>query len=144
MKPKKSQQEKDDEIKELTEKLEVGIKEVFTSKRYREYLSIMSKFHTYSYNNTLLIHLQKPNASYVSGFISWKTMGRHVKEHEKGIRILAPCPYKATKYVDVVDSETGQTMRDLQGNPMKEKREITYASFKAISIFDISQTEGNP
>lgn len=144
MKPKKSQQEKDDEIKELTDKLENGIKEVFTSGRYCGYLSAMSKFHSYSYNNTLLIHLQKPNATYVSGFVSWKTMGRYVKKDEEGIRILAPCPYKTTKYMDIVDAETGQVKRDSQGNPMKEKREITYASFKAISIFDISQTAGKP
>ena len=140
----KSQKEKEDEIKALTDKLETGIKSVFSSDRYREYLSAMCKFHTYSYNNTLLIHMQNPNATYVSGFVSWKTMGRHVKKDEEGIRILAPCPYKATKYVDVMDSETGQVKRDPQGNPLKEKREITYASFKVISIFDISQTEGKP
>lgn len=133
-----------DKIKELTDKLEAGIKEVFTSSRYREYLSAMNKFHSYSYNNSLLIMMQNPNASYVAGYKTWQTLERHVKKGEKGITILAPCPYKATKYVDVVDTETGQVRRDSMGNPIKEEKEITYASFKAISIFDISQTEGKP
>lgn len=133
-----------DKIKELTNRLEAGIKEVFASGRYREYLSAMDKFHSYSYNNTLLINMQKPEASYVAGYKTWETLGRHVKKGEKGITILAPCPYKAVKDVDVVDPDTGKVMRDGQGNPMKEKREFIYANFRAISIFDISQTEGKP
>jgi antirestriction protein ArdC len=139
MKPQKGQTDK---IKELTDKLETGIKEVFTSSRYREYLSTMNKFHNYSYNNSMLILLQKPEASYVAGYKTWETMDRHVRKGEKGITIFAPCPYKAKKAVEVIDTETGQVKRDTQGNPMKEEKEITYASFKAISIFDISQTEG--
>lgn len=133
-----------DRIKELTDKLEAGIKEVFTSGRYREYLSAMNKFHSYSYNNSLLILMQKPEASYVAGFKTWETLGRHVKKGEKGITILALCPYKAVKYVDVIEPDTGQVKRDEQGNVMKERKEISRASFKAISIFDISQTEGKP
>ena len=133
-----------DRIKELTDKLEAGIKEVFTSGRYREFLSAMNKFHSYSYNNSLLILMQKPEASYVAGFKTWETLGRHVKKGEKGITILAPCPYKSVKYVDVVDPNTGQVKWDEQGNVMKEREEISRASFKAISIFDISQTEGKP
>lgn len=133
-----------DKIKELTEKLEAGIKEVFTSDRYREYLSTMNKFHNYSFNNSMLIHMQKPEASYVAGYKTWETLERHVRKGEKGITIFAPCPYKVKKPVEVVDPKTGQVKRDLQGKPMTEEREITYASFKAISIFDISQTEGKP
>lgn len=133
-----------DRIKELTDKLEAGIKEVFTSGRYREYLSAMNKFHSYSYNNSLLILMQKPEASYVAGFKTWETLGRHVKKGEKGITILAPCPYKSVNYVDVIEPDTGQVKRDEQGNVMKERKEISRASFKAISIFDISQTEGKP
>ncbi len=133
-----------DKIKELTDKLEAGIKEVFASDHYRKYLSTMNKFHSYSYNNTLLINMQKPEASYVAGYKTWETLGRHVKKGEKGITILAPCPYKSVKYVDVIDPDTHQVKRDDFGNPMKEKKEIAYASFKAISIFDISQTEGKP
>lgn len=133
-----------DRIKELTDKLEAGIKEVFTSGRYREYLSAMNKFHSYSYNNSLLILMQKPEASYVAGYKTWETLGRHVKKGEKGITILAPCPYKSVNYVDVIEPDTGQVKRDEQGNVMKERKEISRASFKAISIFDISQTEGKP
>lgn len=133
-----------DKIKELTDKLEAGIKEVFTSGRYREFLSAMNKFHSYSYNNTMLILMQKPEASYVAGFKTWETLGRRIKKGEKGITILAPCPYKTVNYVDVVDPNTGQVKRDEQGNPMKERKKIARASFKAIAIFDISQTEGKP
>lgn len=141
MKPQIGQ---NDKIKELTDKLEAGIKEVFTSSRYREYLSTMQKFHSYSFNNSMLILLQKPEASYVAGYKTWETLDRHVRKGEKGITILAPCPYKTKKAVEVIDTETGQVKRDTQGNPIKEEKEITYASFKAISIFDYSQTEGKP
>lgn len=133
-----------DKIKELTKKLEEGIKEVFTSGRYREYLSTMQKFHSYSYNNSMLILLQKPEASYVAGYKTWETMERHVRKGEKGITIFAPFPYKAKKAVEVYDSKTGQVKRDIHGKPVTEEKEITYASFKAISIFDYSQTEGKP
>lgn len=133
-----------DKIKELTDKLEAGIKEVFTSDKYREYLSTMNKFHNYSFNNSMLIHMQKPEASYVAGYKTWETMERHVRKGEKGITIFAPCPYKVKKPVEVYDSKTGQVKRDIHGKPMMEEKEITYASFKAISIFDISQTEGKP
>lgn len=131
-----------DKIKELTEKLEAGIKEVFTSDRYREYLSTMNKFHNYSFNNSMLIHMQKPEASYVAGYKTWETMDRHVKKGEKGISILAPCPYKVKKPIEIFDPKTGQIKRDSQGNPITEEKEVQYASFRAISIFDISQTEG--
>ncbi|ANU46516.1 hypothetical protein ADH76_23505 [Enterocloster clostridioformis] len=133
-----------DKIKELTDKLEAGIKEVFTSDKYREYLSPMQKFHNYSYNNSMLILLQKPEASYVAGYKTWETMERHVRKGEKGITIFAPCPYKVKKAVEVIEPNTGKVKRDIHGKPMMEEKEITYASFKAISIFDISQTEGRP
>lgn len=133
-----------DKIKELTDKLEAGIKEVFTSDKYREYLSTMNKFHNYSFNNSMLIHMQKPNASYVAGIKTWNTMERHVRKGEKGITIFAPCPYKVKKPVEVIDPKTGQVKRDIHGKPVTEEKEITYASFRAISIFDISQTEGKP
>ena len=133
-----------DKITELTDRLEKGIKEVFESSRYREYLSTMNKFHNYSYNNSMLILLQHPEASYVAGYKTWLTLDRHVRQGEKGITILAPCPYKVKKSVEVIDDKTGQVKRDSQGKPMTEEKEIAYASFKAISIFDISQTEGKP
>lgn len=134
----------DDKIKELTDKLEAGIKEVFESDKYKKYLTAVQKFHSYSYNNSLLIMLQKPNASYVAGYKTWETLGRYVRKGEKGITILAPCPYKVKKQVEAVDPNTGQVKRDSHGNPMTEEKEIQYASFRAVSIFDISQTEGKP
>lgn len=134
----------DDKIRELTDKLEAGIKEVFSSDKYREYLATMNRFHRYSYNNSLLIYLQKPDASYVAGYRTWESMERYVRKGEKGITILAPCPHKVEKDVDVIDSLTGQARRDAQGNPIKERKEITYASFRPVAIFDISQTEGKP
>lgn len=127
-------------IKELTNKLEAGIKAVFTSDKYKRYLSTMQKFHNYSYNNSLLIALQKSDASYIAGYKTWETMDRHVLKGAKGITILAPSPYKKTVYADVTDPDTGLLKRDTQGNPVKERKEITYASFRAISVFDISQT----
>lgn len=133
-----------DKIKELTDKLEAGIKGVFESNKYREYLSTMQKFHAYSYNNSLLILLQNPEASYVAGYKMWETMGRYVRKGEKGITILAPCPYKVKKSVEVIDDKTGQVKRDSQGKSVTEEKEIQYASFRAVSIFDISQTEGKP
>ena len=134
----------DDKIKELTDKLEAGIKGVFESSRYKEYLSTMNKFHSYSYNNSMLILLQNPEASYVAGYKTWLTLDRHVRQGEKGITILAPCPYKVKKAVEVIDDKTGQVKRDLQGKPVTEEKEIQYANFRAVSIFDISQTEGKP
>ncbi|MEF9939599.1 MAG: ArdC family protein [Clostridium sp.] len=131
-------------IKELTDKLEQGIKEVFTSDKYKKYLSTMQKFHSYSFNNSLLIAQQKPDASYIAGYKTWETMERHVIKGAKGIMILAPSLYKNIIYTDVTDPGTGLLKRDAQGNPVKERKEITYASFRAISVFDISQTEGEP
>lgn len=141
MRPQKGQEDK---LKQLTDKLESGIKELFTSGKYQEYLSTMNKFHSYSVNNTILIYSQMPYATHVAGFKKWETMGRRVKKGEHGIMILAPCPYKSVKYVDAINPDTNEPLRDTQGQPLKERQEITYASFRAISIFDISQTEGQP
>lgn len=134
----------DDKIRELTDRLEAGIKGVFESSRYKEYLSTMNKFHSYSYNNSMLILLQNPEASYVAGYKTWLTLDRHVRQGEKGITILAPRPYKVKKSVEVIDDKTGQVKRDSQGKPVTEEKEIQYASFRTVSIFDISQTEGKP
>lgn len=131
-------------IKELTDQLEKGIKEVFVSDKYKRYLSTICKFHNYSVNNLLLIAQQKPDASYIAGYKTWETMDRHVMKGAKGIMILAPSPYKKTVYADATDPDTGLPKRDAQGNLVKERKEITYASFRAISVFDISQTEGKP
>ena len=137
-------QTKDEKIKELTEKLEEGIKSVFASSKYREYLTVMSKFHSYSFNNSILILMQKPDARYVAGYRTWESLNRHVKKGEKGITILAPNPHRMTKEVTVINPETGQPKLDAEGKQMKEQKQIIYASFRPITIFDVSQTEGEP
>ena len=130
-------------INEITEQLEKGIMELFDSKRYQEYLRVMSKFYHYSYHNSLLIALQRPQATYVAGYHAWiKNFGRNVVKGEKGIRILAPTPYKMKKEVPVIDPNTHQPIYDANGNPQKEEREITITAYKPVTVFDISQTEG--
>lgn len=120
-------------VKEITDHLENGVREVFESGKYEEYLSTMAKFHNYSLNNTLLISMQMPDASYVAGFNSWKNnFGRTVKKGEKGIKILAPSPYKIKTETTVLED----------GKEMKEEKEVTIPAFKPVTVFDISQTEG--
>ena len=132
-------------VKEITDKLEEGLKELFESEKYKSYLSTMSKFHNYSFNNTLLIALQKPEASLVAGFKAWQTnFNRHVKKGEKGIRILAPAPYKVKEERDRLDPVTGEVMLDENGMPQKEEVEVKIPAFRVVSVFDISQTDGEP
>lgn len=140
----KDRQTRNERIQELSQRLEEGIRSVFASSQYREYLKAMSKFHSYSYNNSMLIHLQKPDARYVAGYKTWKSFDRHVKKGAKGIAILAPNPYKEVREVDVIDPKTGEVQLDAEGKPRKEQRQINYTSFRVISVFDISQTEGKP
>ena len=130
-------------IKEITNKLETGLKNLFDSENYRTYLNTMSKFHNYSFNNTLLIAMQKPDASLVAGFHKWKNeLGRTVKNGEKAIKILAPAPYKKKVMVTRIDPNTHQPVFDKDGAPVKEEKEITVPAFKIASVFDVSQTEG--
>ena len=132
-------------VKEITDKLEEGLKELFESEKYKSYLSTMSKFHNYSFNNTLLIALQKPEASLVAGFKAWQTnFNRHVKKGEKGIRILAPAPYKVKEEREKLDPVTGEVMLDENGMPQKEEVEVKIPAFRAVSVFDILQTDGEP
>ena len=132
-------------VQEITEKLEQGIKELFESEKYKTYLNIMSKFHNYSFNNTMLIAMQKPDATLVAGFKAWqKNFDRHVKKGEKGIRILAPAPYKIKEERDKIDPVTQELLLDKDGNPQKEEVEITIPAFRAVSVFDLSQTDGKP
>lgn len=117
-------------IKEITEKLEQGVVEVFQGDNYKKYLEIMGRFHNYSFNNCILIAMQKPEATLVAGFKSWQTnFKRNVKKGEKAIKILAPIPHKFKKEIETENGE-------------KEIKEIKYATFRAISVFDVSQTEG--
>ena len=132
-------------VQELTNKLEQGLQDLFNSDSYRNYLSTMSKFHNYSFNNTLLIAMQKPDATLVAGYKAWqKNFERHVNKGEKAIRILAPAPYKIKEERDKIDPVTQELLLDKDGNPQKEEVEITIPAFRAVSVFDLSQTDGKP
>ena len=121
------------------------MKELFESDKYKSYLSTMSKFHNYSFNNTLLIAMQKPEATLVAGYQAWqKNFERHVNKGEKAIRILAPAPYKIKEESDKLDPVTGEMMFDENGMPQKEETEVTIPAFRAVSVFDVSQTDGKP
>ena len=130
-------------IKEITEKLEQGVKDLFDSDKYREYLNTMSKFHNYSLNNTILIAMQKPEATLVAGYTAWqKNHDRHVLKGEKGIKILAPAPYKVKLEQDRMDPDTHQPVFDAAGQPVKDLIEVERPAFKVATVFDVSQTEG--
>ena len=132
-----------EKIKEITDRLEQGIQDLFDSDRFKEYLRVMSKFHDYSLNNTLLIAMQKPDATFVAGYTSWKKdYGRQVVSHAKSIKVLAPSPYKIKKEVDKIDPQTNKPVIGKDGKPVKEETEITVPAFKVVSVFDVSQTEG--
>ena len=136
-------QKPNEKIKEITDRLEQGIQDLFDSDHFKEYLQVMSKFHNYSFNNTLLIAMQKPDATFVAGYNSWKNLfGRQVSRGAKGIKVLAPSPYKIKKEVDKIDPKTNKPVTDKNGKPVKEETEITVPAFKVVSVFDISQTEG--
>ncbi len=133
----------EERVKEIIQQLEDGIKDMFTSKKYMGYLNTMSKFHGYSLNNTILIAAQNPHASLVAGFKSWeKNFDRHVKRGEKAIKILAPAPYTRKVMHEKVNPDTGEIILDKNGNPVKEETEIKLTSFRVVSVFDVSQTEG--
>lgn len=132
-----------EKLKEITDRLEQGISELFESDRYKEYLSVMSKFHNYSFNNTVLIAMQKPDASLIAGFNAWKNeFGRNVKKGEKGIRIIAPSPFKVRKQMEKIDPRTQRPVIGRDGKPVTEEKEVTIPAFKVVSVFDVSQTEG--
>jgi antirestriction protein ArdC len=140
---KKSNSVTTDRIKEITDKLEQGIKDVFDSENYKNYLKVLSKFHRYSLNNTLLIAIQKPEATWVAGFKSWKNdFGRQVRKGERGIKIFAPCPYKIKKEMDKIDPLTQKLVYGSDGNPIRVEIEVTIPAFKVVSVFDVSQTDG--
>lgn len=147
IKEQKEQQpaQKKTQTQQIVEQLEQGVSEVFESDQYKQYLSVMSKFHSYSYNNILLIAMQCPSATMVAGYESWQRLfKRHVSKGEKAIKILAPCPYRRTILQDVTDPITHQPIRDAQGEVVKEKVQITIPAFRPVSVFDVSQTEGEP
>ena len=133
----------DERLDCLMEQLEKGTQNIFESGRYAEYLAVMSKFHHYSFRNTILIFLQNPNASHVAGFHAWKKdFGRSVKAGEHGIQILAPCPKRKWMDHDKIDPATGLPVKDENGNTMQERTIITIPRYRVVTVFDVSQTEG--
>ena len=132
-----------EKLKEITDRLEQGIAELFDSERYREYLKVMSKFHNYSFRNTVLIAMQKPDASLLAGFSAWKNnFERNVMRGQKGIKIIAPSPYKIKQEMQKIDPHTQKPIIGKDGKPVTEEKEITIPAYKVVSVFDVSQTEG--
>jgi antirestriction protein ArdC len=144
-KPDKAYPSQFDKVKEITDKLEAGIQALFESEAFKNYLKTLSKFHDYSLNNTILIAMQKPDATLVAGYTAWqKNFGRQVQKGETGIRILAPTPYKKQMEVDRLDPVTGQAVLNPDGSTAKDLKEIMVPAFKVVNVFDVSQTDGKP
>ena len=134
-----------DRMREIVDSIENGIKELFESDKYRKYLATMSRFHRYSVNNTMLIYMQRPDATHVAGFNKWRDQfGRNVLKGEKGIRIIAPTPYKKKVEEIKTDPETNVPVLDADGKAIIEEKEIRIPMFKVVSVFDVSQTAGKP
>lgn len=134
-----------DRLKEITDSIEKGIQELFQSEKYRQYLRTMSRFHKYSVNNTMLIYMQKPDATVVAGFNKWRDQfGRNVLKGEKGIKIIAPTPYKKKIEEAKLDPDTRLPMLDADGKAIMEEKEIRIPMYKPVTVFDVSQTEGKP
>ena len=132
-------------LQEITAGIEQGIKELFESEKYMRYLSVMSKFHRYSVNNTMLIYMQKPEATLVAGFNKWKKQfARHVKKGEHGITIIAPTPYKKKIEEMKRDPDTHAPILDADGKAVMEEKEIEIPMFRPVKVFDVSQTDGKP
>ena len=132
-------------LKEITDGIEQGIKELFESEKYMRYLSVMSRFHRYSVNNTMLIYMQKPDATLVAGYNKWKDQfERHVKKGEHGITIIAPTPYKKKIEEQKLDPDTKAPILDKDGKIITEEKEIEIPMFRPVKVFDVSQTDGKP
>ena len=130
-------------VKEITGRLEEGLKELFEGEKYKSYLNTMSKFHNYSANNIQLIEMQCPGATYVAGYKAWqKNFERHVNKGERGIRILAPSPYKIKEEQEKIDPVTNEPVLDRDGMPVMEEVEIKIPAFRVVTVFDYSQTDG--
>ena len=140
---KKKDNKKENPLVQILEKLEKGISDLFESETYKKYLTTMGKFHNYSFNNTLLIAMQKPDATLVAGYTSWqRNFKRQVNHGEKGIKILAPAPYKKTELRDVVDPSTKRPVLGADGKPRQEEVEVMIPAFRPVTVFDYSQTSG--
>lgn len=130
-----------EKIKEITEQLEQGIKDLFNSEKFKTYLDTMSKFHNYSFNNTILIAMQRPDATYVAGYKAWEKFERHVNKGEKGIKIIAPAPYKKKVDEEIKDA-AGNLVYNKDGTVKTEKVEHIIPSFRVTTVFDLAQTSG--
>ena len=132
-------------LQEITAGIEQGIMELFESDRFMSYLRTMSRFHTYSVNNQMLIHMQMPGATRVAGFNKWKNQfERHVKKGEKGIKIIAPTPFKKKIEEMKLDPDTRLPVLDREGRTVMEEKEVEIPMFRPVTVFDVSQTEGKP
>ena len=134
--------EKKEELKNTLEMLEKGVKEVFTSDKFKEYLNTMSKFHNYSVKNILWLQMQNPNASRIGGMKTWNKLERKVNKGEKSLRVLAPYKHKKEIEMDKLNPKTNSPYVDKNGNPLREKQPVEWISFKAVPVFDIAQTTG--
>ena len=134
-----------DRMKEITDSIEVGIKELFETDKYKQYLSTMSRFHKYSVNNTMLIYMQKPDATVCAGFNKWRDQfERNVRKGERGIKIIAPTPFKKRIEENKLDPDTKLPMFDSDGKAIIEEKEIKIPMYKPVTVFDVSQTDGKP
>lgn len=132
-------------LKDITDSIERGIQDLFQSDKYAEYLKTMSRFHRYSVNNQMLIYMQRPNATLVAGFNKWRDQfERHVRKGEKGIKIIAPTPFKKTIEQQKLDPDTKLPMLDEDGKVIMEEKEIKIPMYKPVTVFDVSQTDGKP
>ena len=132
-------------LQQITAGIEQGIKELFESEKYMRYLSVMSRFHRYSVNNTMLIYMQKPDATLVAGYNKWKNQfERHVKKGEHGITIIAPTPFKKKIEEQKLDPDTKAPILDAEGKAVMEEREVEIPMFRPVKVFDVSQTDGKP
>jgi len=132
-----------EKLKEITEKLEAGVRELFTSEQYAKWLKTMRTFHHYSFNNTLLIALQAPEATHVASYETWKKLNRQVRKGEKGIRILVPAPVKIRTEKERIDPATASPVLDADGNPIKDIEEHLLQRFKIGTCFPMSRLTGN-
>ena len=125
-------------LKEITDSIEKGIKELFDSDKYKQYLTTMSRFHQYSVNNQMLIYMQMPNATHVAGFNKWHDQfGRNVMKGQRGIKIIAPTPFKKKIEKEKLDPDTKLPMLDADGKPITEEKEISIPMFKPVTVFDV-------
>lgn len=138
-----TEKSQNNQVQEILERLEKGVKEVFESQKYKDYLTAMSKFHSYSFNNIMLIFQQKPDAGLIAGYNAWKTEhGRQVVKGAKAIKILAPAPYKVKVSRDKMNPDTKEPILDENGDPVRENAEVRKLYFKVVNVFDVSDTEG--